>query len=114
MKPSVTSKYEESATRNWQNDKDSVGDDLESFQERMMTSPLLTKYRPDEIQKTFLFQKLTKTNFDQIGPFVRSNRLLHGSRKTRRKLRYPKTESNFDHSEDRFIQNDCSRRTFFI
>ena len=35
----------------WQNDEDSVGDDLELFQERMMTNPLLPHYRPDEIAR---------------------------------------------------------------
>ena len=80
----------------------------------MVSSVLLLKARFVEVQKTFLVQRLNNLNIDQIGPFVRSRRLPHGSRKTRRKFRPHKKQNKFDDSEDRFIQNDCTRMTFFI
>ena len=113
-KNSVKSTYETSPSTNRMNDKDSVGDDLELFYERMMSSVLLLKDRFDEEQKTFLFQRLTNLNINQIGPFDRSRRHRHGSQKARRKFRPQKIQNKFDDSEDRFIQNDCSRMTFFI
>ena len=113
-KSRVRSIYDTSSSRKSMNDKDSVGDDLELFYEQIMSSVLLTEHRSDEVQKTFLFQKLTNSNIGQIGPFVRSRRLAHGSRKTRRKFRHKKNENKNDDREDKFIQNDCSRMTFFI
>ena len=110
----VQATYEESASRNWINGKDSVGDDLELFHERLMTSSLLAKYRSDEVQKMFLFLKLTTNNLDQIGPFDHSRRFPQISFENRRKSRDRQVGNKIDDAQDKFLQNDCFRMTFFI
>ena len=102
----VRARYEKRMTSPTENRKCSFGDDLEILHDYNIHF----KDHSPQIQESFIFQKLTKSNILQLGPFVRPRRIFPANRKARR---FP-TKKLDDDSENKFIQSRCSRITFFV
>ena len=90
----------------------SIGDDLEKLHDDLMSSSYAIKEHPAHVQKCFLFHPLTKSNIRHIGSFVRPRRVFHAGRKARRFVQRKVKSQN--EPEDRFIEFQCSRMTFFV
>ena len=102
----VRRRYEKRMTSPTENRKCSFGDDFENLHDYSVHF----KDHSPQIQESFIFQKMTKSNILQLGPFVRPRRIFPAGRKARR---FPAKKLD-DDAENKFIQSRCSRMTFFI